>query len=97
MAVKSGFKVAEAARGALMAGASIAERARAIENACRTALELLEDSKDREARLRHIDPLPASTCAIIRRLAASGQPKALRPQLKLRAAIHAGDDLARER
>ena len=56
-------------------GASIAERARAIENACRTAIELLEDSKDREARLSRIDPVPSSTRAIIRRLAASGYAK----------------------
>lgn len=56
-------------------GASVAERARAIENACRTAMELLEDSKEREARLRRIDPVPNSTRAIIRRLAAEGNAK----------------------
>ena len=56
-------------------GASLAERARAIENACRTAIELLEDSEDREARLGRIDPVPTSTRAIIRRLAASGTAK----------------------
>jgi hypothetical protein len=36
---------------------------------------LLEDSKEREARLRRIDPVPKSTRAIIRRLAASGYAK----------------------
>lgn len=56
-------------------GASVAERARAIENACRTAMELLENSEEREARLRRIDPVPSSTRAIIRRLAASGHAK----------------------
>jgi hypothetical protein len=56
-------------------GASVAKRARAIESACRTAIELLEDSKEREARLRRIDPVPSSTRAIIRRLAASGHAK----------------------
>jgi hypothetical protein len=56
-------------------GASVTERARAIENACRTAIQLLEDSKEREARLRRIDPVPKSTRAIIRRLAASGYAK----------------------
>jgi hypothetical protein len=53
----------------------VAERARAIESACRTAIELLQDSEEREARLRRIDPVPASTRAIIRRLAASGHAK----------------------
>jgi hypothetical protein len=75
MAVKSGSKWPRLREAPSWRGAGIAERARAIENACRTALELLEDSKDREARLRHIDPLPTSTRAIIRRLAASGSPK----------------------
>ena len=75
MAVKSGSKWPKLREAPSWRGAGIAERARAIENACRTALELLEHSKDREARLRHIDPLPASTRAIIRRLAASGYPK----------------------
>ena len=56
-------------------GASVAERGRAIENACRTAIELLEDSEEREARLRRTDPVPSSTRAIIRRLAASGYAK----------------------
>ena len=66
MAVKSASKWPKLREAPSWRGAGIAERARAIENACRTALELLEDSKDREARLRHIDPLPASTRAIIR-------------------------------
>ncbi|MGB9380350.1 hypothetical protein [Candidatus Binatus sp.] len=56
-------------------GASVTERARAIENACRTAIELLEDSKEREARLLRIDPVPSSTRTIIRRLAARGYAK----------------------
>ncbi len=56
-------------------GASVAERARAIENACRTAIELLEDSKEREARLLRIDPVSISTRSIIRRLAARGHAK----------------------
>jgi hypothetical protein len=49
---------------------SIASRAQAIETACRTAMELLEHSPQREARLRRIDPVPASTRALLRRLAA---------------------------
>jgi hypothetical protein len=56
-------------------GASVTERARAIESACRTAIELLEGSKEREARLRRIDPVPSSTRTIIRRLAARGYAK----------------------
>jgi hypothetical protein len=75
MAVKSGPKWPKLREPPSWRGASVAERARAIENACRTALELLEDSNDREARLRHIDPVPSSTRVIIRRLAASGYAK----------------------
>jgi hypothetical protein len=70
--VKSGLKWPKLRDAPSWRGASVAERARAIESACRTALELLEDSKEREARLRHIDPVPGSTRAIIRRLAARG-------------------------
>jgi hypothetical protein len=49
----------------------LAERARAIEAACRTAMQLLENAPDRQARLNRIDPVPASTRALLRRLAAS--------------------------
>jgi len=49
---------------------SIEERAWAIESACRTALQLLAAAPDREARLARIDPVPASTRALLRRLAA---------------------------
>ena len=75
MAVKNGPKWPKLREAVSWRGASVAERARAIESACRTAIELLEDSKEREARLTRIDPVPASTRAIIRRLAASGYPK----------------------
>jgi hypothetical protein len=73
--VKSGSKWPTLRDAPSWRGASVADRARAIENACRTAIELLEDSKEREARLRRIDPIPRSTRAIIRRLAASGYAK----------------------
>lgn len=49
---------------------SIEERARAIESACRTALQLLASAPDRALRLARIDPVPASTRALLRRLAA---------------------------
>jgi hypothetical protein len=49
---------------------TIEERARAIEQACRAALQLLADSPDRVARLRRVDPVPPSTLALLRRLAA---------------------------
>lgn len=49
---------------------SIEERARAIESACRTALQLLTAAPDRDARLTRVDPVPASTRALLRRLAA---------------------------
>jgi hypothetical protein len=75
MAVKNGPKWPRLREAPSWRSASVAERARAIENACQTAIELLEDSKEREARLTRIDPVPASTRAIIRRLAASGRPK----------------------
>jgi hypothetical protein len=73
--VKSGPKWPRLREAPSWRGASVTERAHAIENACRTAIELLEDSKEREARLTRIDPVPASTRAIIRRLAASGYAK----------------------
>jgi hypothetical protein len=73
--VKSGLKWPKLRDAPSWRGASVAERACAIENACRTAIELLEDSNEREARLRHIDPVSSSTRAIIRRLAARGYAK----------------------
>jgi hypothetical protein len=73
--VKSGPRWPRLREAPSWRGASVAERARAIESACRTAIELLQDSKEREARLRSIDPVPASTRTIIRRLAASGYAK----------------------
>jgi len=73
--VKRGPKLPRLREAPSWRGASLAERARAIESACRTAIELLEDSNEREARLRRIDPVPRSTRDIIRRLAASGHAK----------------------
>jgi hypothetical protein len=75
MAVKSGPRWPRLREAPSWRGASVAERARAIESACATAIELLQDSKEREARLRRIDPVPSSTRAIIRRLAARGYAK----------------------
>ncbi|HUI25259.1 MAG TPA: hypothetical protein VL403_04170 [Candidatus Kryptonia bacterium] len=46
------------------------ERGQAIEAACRAAMQLLQGVPDRQARLRRIDPVPASTRALLRRLAA---------------------------
>jgi len=51
-------------------GRSIAEHDRAIASACRTAMQLLEGAPDRAARLAHVDPVPPSTRAHLRRLAA---------------------------
>lgn len=51
-------------------GRGFEERARAIEDACRSAIQILSSSPDRLARLRRIDPVPASTRALLRRLAA---------------------------
>ena len=48
----------------------VEERARAIEQACRAALQMLAGSPDRVARLRRIDPVPPSTRALLRRLRA---------------------------
>lgn len=50
---------------------SVAERALAVELACRSAMQLLEGLPDRDERLRRVDPIPASTTAHLRRLAAS--------------------------
>jgi len=49
---------------------SIAERAQAIESACRTAMQLLEGCPDREVRLARTDSVPASTRTHLQRLAA---------------------------
>jgi hypothetical protein len=75
MAVKRGPKWPTLLETPSWRGVGVAARARAIENACRTAMELLQDSEQREARLRRIDPVPPSTRAIIRRLATSGHTK----------------------
>lgn len=48
---------------------SLEERARAVESACRTAMQLLAGSSNRARRLARIDPVPASTLAHLRRLA----------------------------
>jgi len=45
------------------------ERARAVESACRLAIQLLDGAPDRAARLARIDPVPESTRALLRRLA----------------------------
>jgi hypothetical protein len=50
---------------------SIAERDRGIVVACRTAMQILEAAPDRARRLMRIDPVPASTRAHLRRLAAA--------------------------
>jgi hypothetical protein len=54
------------------AGRSLEERARGVEAACAAAIQLLGDGPDRARRLMQIDPVPASTRAIIRRLASGG-------------------------
>lgn len=51
-------------------GRSVDERARAIVAACRAAMQMLEGMPDREERLSRTDPVPASTRALLRRLAA---------------------------
>lgn len=56
--------------GASWRDRSVGERARAIEQACRTAVQLLAGSPDRATRLRRIDPVPPSTRALLRRLRA---------------------------
>jgi hypothetical protein len=47
------------------------DRAEAIELACRAAMQLLEGAPDRDERLRHVDHVPFSTRALLRRLAAA--------------------------
>jgi len=49
----------------------VEERARAVEQACRAAMQMLAGSPDRAARLRRIDPVPRSTRALLRRLRAA--------------------------
>jgi hypothetical protein len=49
-----------------------ADHARGIELACEAALQLLAERPDRAARLDHADPVPASTRALLRRLAVQG-------------------------
>jgi hypothetical protein len=48
---------------------SLEERARAIESACRTAMQILEESPQKTRMLGHIDPVPSSTLSHLRRLA----------------------------
>jgi hypothetical protein len=48
----------------------MAERAEALESACRTAMEIVASSPDGRARLARPDPLPASTVRILHRLIA---------------------------
>ncbi|GAC1424549.1 MAG: hypothetical protein NVSMB57_16610 [Actinomycetota bacterium] len=45
------------------------EHADALIAACKGAMQILEGSPDRAERLARIDPVPASTEAILRRLA----------------------------
>ena len=52
------------------AGRSVAERAEAIKAACRAAMQILEAAPDRAERLSRIDPVPASTVALLHKLAA---------------------------
>ena len=51
---------------------SVEERAQAIEAACRAAVQILAAStpQQRQARLARVDPVPPSTRALLRRLAA---------------------------
>lgn len=48
---------------------SDAKRGDAVEAACRTAMQLLQDVPDRERYLARLDPVPRSTRALLRRLA----------------------------
>jgi hypothetical protein len=48
------------------------ELARGVEAACAAAMQLLDGSPDLQSRLHHIDPVPASTRAILRRLVSGG-------------------------
>jgi hypothetical protein len=49
----------------------VEERARAVEQACRAAMQMLAGSPDRASRLRRIDPVPRSTRVLLRRLRAA--------------------------
>jgi hypothetical protein len=51
---------------------SIAERDEALQLACRGAMQLLDALPDPAERLRRHDPVPASTVALLRRLARVG-------------------------
>jgi len=50
---------------------SEADHAAGIVVACRSAMQLLAGAPDRDARLERIDPVPASTRALLRRLASA--------------------------
>lgn len=52
---------------------STEERARAVEGACRAAMQLLDGAPDRHRKLGRIDPVPQSTRAHLRRLAAQSR------------------------
>jgi hypothetical protein len=54
-------------------GRSFAERADAIEAACRGAMQVLQGLPDGAARLARIDPVPESTRILLRRLASAGR------------------------
>lgn len=49
---------------------SVEAQARAVEAACRTAIQLLEGAPDRDRMRARVDPVPQSTRAHLRRLAA---------------------------
>jgi hypothetical protein len=53
-------------------GRSIEERARALESACSAAIQIVSES-DTYDRLSRIDPVPATTMRIIRRLIANAR------------------------
>lgn len=48
---------------------SVAERARALESACIAAMQIIASTPEGGERLARIDPVPASTLRIIRKLA----------------------------
>jgi len=48
---------------------SVAEHASALEAVCLAAMQLLEGAPDRAERLSRVDPLPASSRALLHRLA----------------------------
>jgi hypothetical protein len=54
-------------------GRSIEERARALESACSAAIQIVVSDSDPDDRLSRIDPVPASTMRIIRRLIANAR------------------------